>query len=383
MADFLQLHLLTAYGPSNLNRDDTGRPKSVVFGGVRRLRVSSQSLKRAWRISDAFATTLANRLGDRTRRVGHIAQEYLDKSGKVEDSEKIARAIARVFGAVKIGSQEDGDDVGPRHDTEQLVFVTPQEKENIRQLAKKVSEDKKLAAEIVKAEDEIAAANSEIAKKKTSALVKKLNENVSLLCTVDACADVAMFGRMLADAPKFNREAAVQVAHAITTHCAIAEDDYYTAVDDLKSRDEPDDAGAGFVGVQEFGAGVFYLYVCVDRDLLFQNLGENLAVRDASLAALVEAAATVAPGGKQASFASRARAFYALAEKGSAQPRSLVTAFLKPVTGCDHGEQSIAALEGFRSRLDAAYGPCADDHRTMNLATGEGTLRDLIAFSTS
>ena len=382
MANFLQLHLLTAYGPSNLNRDDTGKPKTVVFGGVSRLRVSSQSLKRAWRTSDVFASTLANMLGDRTRRVGHIAQQYLDE-GKVEASEKIARAIARVFGTVKIRSQEDGDDSGPRHDTEQLVFVTPQENKNIRQLAEKVAKDKKLAAEIVKAEDEIVAANSEVAKKKTGALVKKLNENISLLCTVDTCADVAMFGRMLADAPKFNREAAVQVAHAVTTHRAVAEDDYYTAVDDLKSRDEPDDAGAGFVGVQEFGAGVFYLYVCVDRDLLLQNLGENQAVQNASLGALVEAAATVAPGGKQASFASRARAFYVLGEKGSAQPRSLAAAFLKPVTGADQGADSVTALESFRDRLDTAYGQCADNRYTMNVATGEGTLRDLIAFSMS
>ena len=193
-----------------------------------------------------------------------------------------------------------------------------------------------------------------------------------------------MFGRMLADSPKFNREAAVQVAHAITTHRAIAEDDYYTAVDDLKSREEPDDAGAGFVGVQEFGAGVFYLYVCVDRGLLLQNLGGDApSVRDASLAALVEAAATVAPGGKQASFASRARAIYALAEKGSGQPRSLAAAFLKPVGGANQGEQSIAALEGFRDRLDAAYGPCAEARCTMNVENSEGTLRDLIAFAVS
>ena len=97
----------------------------------------------------------------------------------------------------------------------------------------------------------------------------------------DTAADIAMFGRMLANNPKFNREAAVQVAHAITTHRAMAEDDYYTAVDDLKSRDEAEDAGAGFIGVQEFGSGVFYLYVCVDRDLLLRNLKDTRALRDA------------------------------------------------------------------------------------------------------
>ena len=177
--------------------------------------------------------------------------------------------------------------------------------------------------------------------------------------------------------------AAVQVAHAITTHRAIAEDDYYTAVDDLKSRDEPKDAGAGFVGVQEFGAGVFYLYICVDRGLLLGNLGDAHALRDASLAALVEAAAIVSPGGKQASFASRARAFHVLAEKGSAQPRSLAAAFLEPVTGSSQGRQSIDVLEGFRARLDTAYGPCADASYTMSVEQGEGTLKDLTAFAVS
>ena len=231
---------------------------------------------------------------------------------------------------------------------EQLAFVSPAERSKALALA-----DKALDGETVeepKADD--------------------------LLQKVDAAADIAMFGRMLADNPKFSREAAVQVAHAMATHRAIAEDDYYTAVDDLKSRDEPDDAGAGFVGVQEFGAGVFYLYICVDRDLLLENLDQNHAVRNATLDALVEAAATVAPGGKQASFASRARAFYVLGERGSAQPRSLAAAFLKPVTGDDQGAQSVVALETFRDRLDAAYGPCANGRYTMNVETGEGTLRD-------
>ena len=143
----------------------------------------------------------------------------------------------------------------------------------------------------------------------------------------------------------------------------------------------PTTQAPGFVGVQEFGAGVFYLYVCVDRGLLLRNLGDTRAIRDASLAALVEAAATVAPRGKQSSFASRARALYVLGEKGSAQPRSLAAAFLKPVIGSDQGGQSIAALEGFRDRLDAAYGSCADGRYTVNVERGEGTLSDLREFS--
>ncbi len=350
MADFLQLHLLTAYGPSNLNRDDTGRPKSVVFGGVHRLRVSSQSLKRAWRTSEIFASRLDGHLASRTQRLGKDVYGHLINSGMPEGRAlTTARTIAGIFGKIR----KEGDDE-PTF-IEQLAFVSPEERSKAFELA-----DRLLAGGIVDG--------------------LKADE---LLQKVDTGADIAMFGRMLADDPKFNREAAVQVAHAVTTHRAIAEDDYYTAVDDLKSRDEPDDAGAGFVGVQEFGAGVFYLYVCVNRGLLLQNLDQNRAVRDASLAALCEAASTVAPRGKQASFASRARAFYALGEKGSAQPRSLAAAFLKPITGNDQGAQSIAALEDFRDRLDTAYGPCANERCTMNVAAGEGTLRDLITFSTS
>ena len=318
MVDFLQLHLLTAYGPSNLNRDDTGRPKSVVFGGVSRLRISSQSLKRAWRTSEVFAAKLNGHLADRTQRLGKEVYDRMVTGGMDEDKALgVARDIAGIFGKIK-----KEQDKSPTF-TEQLAFVSPAERAKAFALA-----DRALAGEAFE--------------------TPKVED---LLHKADSAADIAMFGRMLADSPKFNREAAVQVAHAITTHRAVAEDDYYTAVDDLKSREEPEDAGAGFVGVQEFGAGVFYLYVCVDRGLLLRNLGGDARpVRDASLAALVEAAATVAPGGKQSSFASRARAIYALAEKGTGQPRSLAAAFLEPVSGTSQGEQSIAALEDFRDR---------------------------------
>ena len=354
MADFLQLHLLTAYGPSNLNRDDTGRPKRVVFGGAPRLRVSSQSLKRAWRKSDVFASKLDGHLARRTQRLGKDVHERLIQGGMAEDEAlETARSIAGVFGKIR------GKDAEEPTFIEQLAFISPEERADALALADQALARKK--------------AGQEFETPKADDLLRK----------TDTAADIAMFGRMLADDPKFNREASVQVAHAITTHWAVAEDDYYTAVDDLKLRDEPEDAGAGFVGVQEFGAGVFYLYVCVNCDLLLRNLDDTQAkaVRDAGLAALVEAAATVGPRGKQASFASHARALYVLGEKGAAQPRSLAAAFLKPISGGDHGKLSAEALESFRDRLDTAYGPCADDRYTMNCITGAGTLAGLIEFA--
>ena len=97
-----------------------------------------------------------------------------------------------------------------------------------------------------------------------------------------------------------------------------------------------------------------------------------------------EAAATVAPRGKQASFASRAYAFYALCEKGQGQPRSLAAAFLNPVSGNDnYGGLSIKALEDLRDRFDNAYGSSAEDRCTMNVLTGEGALPDVISFAVS
>jgi CRISPR-associated protein Cas7/Cse4/CasC subtype I-E len=121
----------------------------------------------------------------------------------------------------------------------------------------------------------------------------------AILAKVDTAADIAMFGRMLADNADFNRDAAVQVAHAFTTHRVTVEDDFYTAVDDLKKPAE--DTGAGFVGELGFGSGLFYLYVCIDTDLLRRNLGGNDGVAKSAIAALTEALSTVSPGGKQAS----------------------------------------------------------------------------------
>ena len=349
MADYLQLHFLTAYGPSNLNRDDTGRPKSVVFGGVPRLRVSSQSLKRAWRTSSVFRDRLEGHLAERTQRLGQVIFDRLLEKGIAEkDALEKARAVAAVFGKLKKRKDRDPTFI------EQLAFISPEERQRAIRFA-----------------DEAADGGSDAPRP----------ENI--LLRSDGAADIAMFGRMLASEPDYNREAAVQVAHAITTHRAISEDDYYVAVDDLKTREG--DAGAGFLGIQEFGAGLFYGYVCVDRRLLKNNLGGDeaaAAVAKVSVAAVVEAAATVAPRGKQASFASRARASYLLGEIGKAQPRSLAAAFLRPVSGHDQAIDSIDALRSFRDRLDAAYGACADRRYEVDCESGEGTLAGLIEFAT-
>lgn len=345
MSRFLQLHLLTFYPPANLNRDDLGRPKTAEVGGVPRLRVSSQALKRAFRTSDTFKAALDGHMGSRTQRMGDDIFKHLLARGVADvKALEITRTILPVFGKPK-----PEKDTNPTY-TEQLAFIAPAEREAAIALAERMANDE-----------------TKIEEPKADAL----------LARTDTAADIALFGRMLADHPDFNREAAAQVAHAITTHRVVVEDDYYTAVDDLKRPSE--DAGAGFVGEAAFGSGVFYLYACIDRALLLKNLGGDAALAATALAALAEAAATVSPRGKQNSFAAHGRAHYVLAEAGDAQPRTLAGAFAKPVAGDDLMAASVTALRNFRERIDNAYG-ATFARVEMDVLAGAGTLADILGF---
>lgn len=349
MSGFLQLHYLTVYPISNPNRDDLGRPKTATFGGAPRLRMSSQSLKRAARLSEVMQNTLVGHLGDRTQRVGEVVRDAL--SGLTESEEEtheIATKVADVFGKL----DAEADKKGQIH-TRQLAFISPDEREAAIEWAKKALTGEKLPP------------------------TKELKKLV--LRRADGAADLAMFGRMLADDPDFNREAAVQVSHAFTTHRAIVDDDYYTAVDDLKEPRE--DAGAGFVGEAGFGSGVFYIYACVDIGLLVRNLDHDRELATRSVGALAEALATATPSGKRNSFAHQTRAGFIRAEMGRAQPRSLAGAFFKPVEGDDLMAASVQALESLAAQLDAAYGACCDKTDHMNVATSQGTLAAIRAFA--
>ena len=349
MSGFLQLHYLTVYPISNPNRDDLGRPKTATFGGAPRLRISSQALKRAARLSEAMQNTLAGHLGDRTQRIGEVVRDALsDLTDSGEQINEIATEVADVFGKLDTEAEKKG-----HIRTRQLAFISPDEREAAIEWAKKALSGEKLPS------------NKELKKR--------------VLRTADGAADVAMFGRMLADDPDFNREAAVQVSHAFTTHRAIVDDDYYTAVDDLKEPTE--DAGAGFVGEAGFGSGVFYIYACVDVGLLERNLDGNRELAARSAGALAEALATATPSGKRNSFAHQTRASYIRAEVGTAQPRSLAGAFFKPVEGDDLMAASVEALESLASQLDAAYGTCCDNTDYMNVATSQGTLAAIRAFA--
>lgn len=342
MTQFIQLHLLTSYPPSNLNRDDLGRPKTAIVGGSERLRISSQSLKRAWRTSAHFESALGDFKGTRTKRLGtEVFQRLLDKGVKEKAAEKRASAIAAVFGKVK---KENPLEI------EQLAHVSPEEWQAVMTLADRLADEDR----------------------------DPEKEELDLLRQRPKAVDIALFGRMLASSPAFNVEAAAQVAHAFTVNAVKIEDDFFTAVDDLNRHEE--DAGAGHMGDAGFGSGIFYQYICINRDLLVENLQGDEALADQAIAALTEAAAKVAPTGKQNSFASRAYTSYLLAEKGSQQPRSLSVAFLKAVRGNDPMQAAIEALERQRDNFDQVYGPCADEHKSLNAETGEGSLQEILDF---
>jgi CRISPR system Cascade subunit CasC len=337
---FLQLHFLTPYAPSNLNRDDLGRPKTALFGNTQRLRFSSQSLKRAWRTSEVFDRELAEHMGTRTKRFGDLVLPALLKGHSEKEAKKIASTLAGQFGAVK--------EEGLR--TEQLAHITPEEKKHLEALAAKLASEKRAPSE---------------------------EELAGLVAHAKGAADISLFGRMLAAKTEFNVEAACQVAHAISIHKVAIEDDYFTAVDDLKTAE--DDAGAGHVGTQEFASAVLYHYVCIDRGLLAANLGGDEALVAKTLRALGEACLTVSPSGKQNSFAARSRAHFALAEKGKSQPRSLASAFLNPVGGEDLLAHGISALKATKAKLDAIYGD-EPAQVSFDASEGKGTQKDVLEF---
>ncbi|GAB6036464.1 type I-E CRISPR-associated protein Cas7/Cse4/CasC [Fundidesulfovibrio butyratiphilus] len=383
MTTFIQMHLLTAYPPANLNRDDMGRPKTCAVGGVERLRVSSQSLKRAWRTSELWERALAGNLGVRTKEMGIFVYKALTEGIALEDlvyaraggkalpplkdkpAREAAKAIAEVFGKLDAAKPDkDADkEAAPDPSAGAQAEAQPLRELKLKQLAHFAPEEVAAIAALAEA---VRADGKAPGKDALQLLRKNLH-----------AADIALFGRMLADEPAFNVEAACQVGHAFSVERVAVEDDFFTAVDDLNRED----MGAGHMGVTEFGSGVFYLYACIDKDLLAANLGGDADLAARALRALVQAMATVAPTGKQNSFASRAYASFILAEKGPDQPRSLTAAFVKPVEGRNVLEDAVQTLLATRDRMNTVYGLDALDSRTLNALTGEGSLQDILDFA--
>lgn len=317
---FLDIHVLQTVPPSCINRDDTGSPKTAVYGGANRARVSSQSWKKA--VRDMFRENMsAELLALRTKRIVRVVAEEFIRAGHDDNAEDMAMSVLEAAG-LKIKSAEKGTDA--------LFFIS-------RAQAKALAELVTLYPDITSKKPSTEAKNAAKA---------ALKEQPGL--------EVALFGRMVADDPSLNTDACAQVAHAISTHRVNTEYDYFTAVDDLAPEDN---AGAGHLGTVEFNSSTLYRYATVAAHKLYEHLAEDTP---RALSQFVEAFVKSMPTGKQNTFANRTLPDAVLIIARDDQPVNLVGAFEKPVTaGRDQNqgyvEASASALVQHAQRLNSTW----------------------------
>ena len=348
----VELHLLQNVAPSNLNRDDTNTPKDCEFGGHRRARISSQAFKRAIRLSPVFKEVLQNGLGTRTKMLVSRLTAHLIEKGKTPEEEAQAIAVGFVEAAMS------AVDENKENKTKVLLYLGDDE---IAQMGRIVLEnyDGLLAAK--KEQGAKAEAENQSGKKKS----KKEQDPFQDACKNVAkkfksgtkAADIALFGRMMAEHPGDNIDAACQVAHAISTNKVSMEMDYYTAVDDLSPKEE---TGAGMLGFTGFNSSCFYRYATIDLDQLKENLSGDADLANKAVEAFLRASVTALPTGKQNSMAAHnpPDAVFAVVRQGGT-PVSLANAFCKPVRpgyDSDLMTASIKEMDAYWGRLTKVYG---------------------------
>lgn len=353
----LEVHVLQTVAPSSLNRDDTGSPKDALFGGFRRARVSSQAQKRAVRIAFGGTVTASfshEELACRTVKALRelLIPELVARGIRDNDAETSARAALGLLKKSKGGDREKKTIFSDKRpdETSYLLYLGKREVEG---LVNFIAANLDTLKQVESPHDKKTKAVRKDDDKKTKALVPEL---VSLLDGGKA-VDLALFGRMLADRPELGRDAAAQVAHAISTHKVDREFDFYTAVDDLNPKEE---TGAGMMGDVEFCSATLYRYAVVDLATLLKNLQEDkeLAIRGAL--AFLEAFALTLPSGKQNSFAAHNPPLFVAFRAGVGLPRSLATAFERPMWPNDRlplSAISAQALVQEWAKFDRVYKP--------------------------
>lgn len=348
MSLFVEFHLIQNFAPSNLNRDDTGAPKEALFGGYRRARVSSQCFKRATRqaVSEHELLPVEFR-GVRTKKLKSLLLEKLAHRDQVDAEGRIEIALS----AAGLKLKDNGK-------TEYLLFLGEGEISGLAQLVDEYWEELTpvAGAEKKAKKDAKASAPAEVQKKAKG------------LLNGAKAVDVALFGRMLADMPDVNQDAACQVAHAISTHKVDREFDYFTAVDDKGAAEE---SGAGMIGQVEFNSATLYRYAVLDVQKLFSNLQRDSELTLSAVEAFTQAMVRAIPTGKQNSFAAHnAPAFVGVAIRRSA-PLNLANAFEKPVQSRGDqalSSQSVIALAAYEKQLSAMYGDSRDQWAVLDLS---------------
>lgn len=411
----IEVHLIQNFAPSNLNRDDTGQPKSATFGGYRRARISSQCGKRAVREWWRERGTVI--VGDRTKRLQQILFNALQENQSFIDDGQDADFLKDGIRVFTDAYYANADKKKPEQ-TSVLIFIGPEEvqvcaktiqdlwndTEKIVAKKSKKAEGKEETKETIdgiasvvrklrqhdakadnKKEDSQQAPNfkdiSESAetaqgddKKDNRPKLKTVDEIADKIKKAQVSADIALFGRMLAEQPGRNTDGACQVAHPISTHKVDMEMDFYTAVDDLNPAEE---TGAGMMGVVGFNSACYYRYALVDRDQLARNLArktdrsngkwvqslEDIDYKEADkvIEAFLDAMVYAIPTGKQNSFAAQNLPSFGLfVRRQGGVPVSLANAFAKPVrpTGSDDDllGMSVAALTKHWDDVKKVYG---------------------------
>lgn len=335
----IEIHMLKNYPPTNLNRDDTGAPKTCMFGGVSRGRISSQCLKRSWRTAPLFKEAVgAENLGFRTRKLPDLVTEKLVAMGVEPDYVAAIAPKITGFGNKEGKETKDGK-------TAQVVFYADADVDAVAQIVK----EKMDACSSIK---EIKALKA----KDLQAAVKSAEIRPITL-------DIALFGRMVTSDAFRDVEASMQVAHAISTNKMAMESDYFTAMDDLLSGENLDELGAAMIGDTDYNSACYYVYASLDTDALLKNLefterAEELVQK--AVPTLIRTMALTNPSGKQNSFAGHILPSAMLVEcKEQKIPTSLVNAFVEPVRPNQNGDlvyNSIVRLAKEADMLSRDYG---------------------------
>lgn len=305
---YIDLNVLQTVPSANINRDDTGAPKTALYGGVTRARVSSQSWKRA--IRKLFKEE-NNGVGFRTKKAANLLADKLQLIDPSLDDDSVNKKVVEVFKALGIKLDKNNE-------TSALLFVSP-------------GQLKKLAHYVI---------NHSIDKDNKSEVKNIFQNNNSL--------DLALFGRMVAKDPELNVDAAVQVAHAISTHEIVPEFDYYTALDDLKGS-----TGAAMLGTTEFNSATLYRYANVNVNELIHNLGKANALQ--GIPSFIKAFLLSMPTGKQNTFANKTLPNYVMITVRTDTPVNLVSAFEDPIkSNQGYVAKSIQSLENEYQAVQAS-----------------------------
>lgn len=356
MALFVEFHLIQNFAPSNLNRDDTGAPKDALFGGHRRARVSSQCLKKSAR--DWFnASTLlsSSNLGTRTRHLDRLVLEQLNQAG-LPNTDVFNEIVKLSLKAKKSNGNDDKKEKDPEDEKvlSYLLYLSAPEVDAFKSL---IQENRELLITL-----------SGKKKIKPNDIPDSLKDAVKSCLKRSKAVDIALFGRMLADLPEVNQDAACQVAHAISTHRVEREFDYFTAVDD---KGDADETGAGMIGQVEFNSATFYRYAVIDVAKLVGNLQDDTELALAGLEAFTKAMAMAIPSGKQNTFAAHNLPAFVGVALRETSPINLANAFERPVWPDQKrplSTLSVKAMAEYDDKVSAFYGNGQDTWAYLDLS---------------